>query len=77
MLDSSSPITGEVLPCPETADDQRDSPWVVYILRSNSSKWVPVCRMANRNAAWQHVDQLKRLISTAWFDVVFEGPTND
>jgi hypothetical protein len=77
MLDSPSPITGEVLPCPELADEQRDSPWVVYMLRNVSSKWKPIARMASNHLAWEHCNFLQQQIPTASFDVVFEGPVKD
>lgn len=72
LLNQPTSPSGASLPC----DQMPSSPWVVYILRSTASKWVPVCRMQSRNEAWQHVDRLKKMISTASFDVVFEDQTN-
>lgn len=71
MPDTQTPTPGASLPC----EPMPTAPWVVFILPGNAtaaSKWVPVARFRRRNEAWQHVEQLKKLISTAYFDVVFE-----
>lgn len=68
MLNTSAPNSGIISTC----EPNPTTPWRVYMLREGAVKWVPVALFRTRNEAWQHVEALKKLISTAYFDVVCE-----
>lgn len=51
--------------------------WKVWMKRSDKTPWVPVATARTRGEAELSCQSLRRMISTALFDVAFEVPAND